>query len=194
MGIKDIILVTVTHLIFLFSFGLGIHNVMKPTNDADCEQQDQHSFKSPGESLKALFWNLFDPGKIEQLGCSAIPERTPRYLGMFLFGLFLLFNVVILMNALIAIMNSTLNVVNMDKVNQWKFARTTIWLKSFDPNFILPCPFNLIEHFVFSIQWICRKCFCAGKPQRNLRKGWKTDRYMLLVEKLSQRYLVRKED
>eukprot|EP00090_Calanus_glacialis_P031989 TRINITY_DN53081_c0_g1_i1.p1 TRINITY_DN53081_c0_g1~~TRINITY_DN53081_c0_g1_i1.p1 ORF type:complete len:172 (-),score=34.10 TRINITY_DN53081_c0_g1_i1:49-564(-) len=144
--------------------------------------------------MKALFWNLFDPGKIEQLGCSAIPQRIPRYMGMFLFGMFLLFNVVILMNALIAIMNSTLNVVNMDKIKQWKFARTTIWLRHFDPNYVLPCPFNLIEFLVFSVQYIYKKCLCSSKQQKHLRKGWKTDSYMLLVEKLSQRYLVREED
>merc|ERR1711970_1243171 len=138
---------------------------------------------------------MFDPGKIEQLGCSEIQQKTPRYLGMFLFGAFLLFNVVILLNALIAIMNSTLKVVHMDKVKKWKFARTTMWLKHFDSNYILPCPFNLLEYLYFFIVYIFKRCFSNYNQQaRHWKDSWGTDRYMILVEKLSQRYLVREED
>eukprot|EP00092_Neocalanus_flemingeri_P103120 GFUD01131922.1.p1 GENE.GFUD01131922.1~~GFUD01131922.1.p1 ORF type:complete len:840 (+),score=155.46 GFUD01131922.1:47-2566(+) len=192
--VKDIVLVTVTHLIFLFSFGLGIYYIMQATNDEKCEEKDRHMFRTPGDSFKALFWNLFDPGKIEQLGCKSIPEKAPRYLGMGLFFMFLLFNVVILMNALIAIMNSTLNAVNMDKIKQWKFARTGIWLQYISTNFILPCPFNLIEFLVLFVRFVYAKCTCQPKEQKNLRKEWNTARYMSLVEKLSERYRIHEED
>jgi len=168
---------------------------MRVTDDSVCKTNESHSFHDLIDSSKSLFWNLFDPGKIEQLGCSDIPQRAPRKVGMFLFGAYLLFNVIILLNALVAIMNSTLNVVNMDKVNQWKFARTTMWLKHFDSNYVLPCPFNLLEYLHFSIIYIFKSCFCKNNQQaRKWIDWWDTDRYMALVEKLSQRYLVREED
>ena len=175
--IKDILLVTVTHLIFLFAFGLGIYSVMRVTDDSVCKTNESHSFHDLIDSSKSLFWNLFDPGKIEQLGCSDIPQRAPRKVGMFLFGAYLLFNVIILLNALVAIMNSTLNVVNMDKVNQWKFARTTMWLKHFDSNYVLPCPFNLLEYLHFSIIYIFKSCFCKNNQQaKRWMDSWDTDR------------------
>ena len=126
--------------------------------------------------FKFLYWNLFDPAKIEQFGSSPDNCKAPRVLGMILFAVFLLFSVVIIMNALIAIMNSTLNEINMDKIKQWKFARTTMWLTHFDKKYVLPVPFNLLEILVDLARYIYRRCTCQNKKQTNLRKGWKTDR------------------
>ena len=173
--INDIFLVAVVFLIFLFSFGLGIYSVMRVTDDSVCDKT--HSFHKLNDSFRSLFWNFFDPGKIEQLGCSEISQKTPRYLGMILFGAFLLFNVIILLNALIAIMNSTLQEVNMDKVSRWKFERTTMWLKHFDSNYVLPCPFNLLEYITFFIIYIFNCCFCRKKEkERKWMDDWDTDR------------------
>eukprot|EP00092_Neocalanus_flemingeri_P048313 GFUD01055058.1.p1 GENE.GFUD01055058.1~~GFUD01055058.1.p1 ORF type:complete len:494 (-),score=83.58 GFUD01055058.1:98-1372(-) len=190
---KDIILVAISFLIFLIAFGLGIFYLMKNVNDEDVEEECKHQLHDTTEVFKTLFWNLFDPASIEDFGCRKIKGSAPRYLAMFLFAMFLIFNFLILMNALIALMNSTLNAVNMNKVQQWKFERTSIWLRYLDLGFVLPCPFNLIEVVVKMVKTVFRKCR-SPEDTSHLAEKSETKRYMELVEELSKRYLLREED
>ena len=153
---KDIFLVAVCFLIFLQSFGLGIFYLMKDVKDADSDCK--HSLHHTSDVYKSLFWNIFDPATIEDFGCSRIQEFLPRYIAMLLFGMFLLVNFIILMNALIAIMNVTLSVLNKDKMLLWKFERTSIWLRYLDSGCVLPSPFNILELTVRLLRYPIRRC------------------------------------
>eukprot|EP00090_Calanus_glacialis_P035135 TRINITY_DN60052_c0_g1_i1.p1 TRINITY_DN60052_c0_g1~~TRINITY_DN60052_c0_g1_i1.p1 ORF type:complete len:116 (-),score=26.59 TRINITY_DN60052_c0_g1_i1:30-377(-) len=90
-------------------------------------------------------------------------------------------------------MNSTLNVVNKDKMMQWKYERTAIWLRYLDSGCVLPCPFNLLEMFVILCKYLFGKCnpgeIISPETERLAIK-----RYLELVEKLSTRYLHQEED
>ena len=55
-----------------------------------------------------LFWNIFDPGTIDEFGCNGDPAG-PRYVAMGLFALYLLLTIIILLNTLIAIMSNSVN-------------------------------------------------------------------------------------
>ena len=45
---------------------------------------------------------------------------------MFLWGTYQIINVVIIMNLLIALMNSTIAAIQDDKITEWRFARTQV--------------------------------------------------------------------
>ena len=71
-------------------------------------------------------------------------------------------NVMILMNLLIAMMNATMIKVQAEKVKEWKFARTGIWLKFFARDLVMPVPFNLVENLIQVWGW-------AGYPACSAR-------------------------
>jgi dTDP-4-amino-4,6-dideoxygalactose transaminase len=64
---------------------------------------------------------------------------------MFLWWVYQCLNIIILMNLLIAMMNASMQVIQLDKITQWKFARTEIWLKFLEKKKGLPVPLNLVE-------------------------------------------------
>ena len=59
---------------------------------------------------------------------------------------------VIMMNLLIAIMNTTLEIVQDKKLLYWKFVRAGIWIRFFDDSRALPPPYNLFNicTYIFS--------------------------------------------
>ena len=78
------------------------------------------------KTIKTLFWSLFDPGHPEFVEC---PPGSPRYTVMVMWYFYNIIVVIILLNLLIAIMNSSINSVHAESINAWKFQRTTVQLK-----------------------------------------------------------------
>lgn len=157
---KDIFLVGVAYALFLFSFSLGMKFVMDLSAFDTCKFEDTltngslvpfsldkeaNQFTKFEYALKTSLWSLFDPGHPEVVGCST---GFPRYLAMSMWFIYQASIVMILMNLLIAMMNSTINSIQAEKIVEWKFARTDIWLQFYDKQMVLPVPLNLLE-FLF---------------------------------------------
>ena len=80
-------------------------------------------------------------------------------------------NQFILITLLIAIMNNTIQVIQKQKINEWKFARTEIWLKVFDQNRNVPPPFNLLEILIRKIRDATRSTSrCSVVEMRIVRR------------------------
>ena len=111
-------------------------------------------------ALKSLFWVLFDPGQPEKVGCKRNFAGT---LGLCVWGLYQIINVVVLLNVCVALMNNTMMKIESNKENMWKFYRTDAWLIFID-DVSLPIPFNI---WSLLINWLYRM---AGyeKEQTNL--------------------------
>ena len=113
-------------------------------------------------AFKSLFWVLFDPGHPELVGCKRDIAGT---LGLCLWGLYQIINVVVLLNICVALMNNTMMMIESNKENIWKFYRTDAWLLFID-DVNLPIPFNLWSIFINQLyRW-------AGyeKDQRDLSR------------------------
>ena len=104
-------------------------------------------------ALKTSFWNIFDPGHPEHVGCNYGFSRT---VGIWMWGLFQVINVTILLNLCVALMNSTISAINMDKERIWKFYRTDSWML-FLVDKSLPIPFN-IWSFLMDVINYCFHC------------------------------------
>ena len=93
-----------------------------------------------------LFWSVLDPGnKEKELNFSAGDLRGYVATGLLL--LYQILVVILLLNLLIALMNSTVQKVEDQKLLYWKFVRTSIWYEFFDDQGGVPIPFSIINVF-----------------------------------------------
>ena len=70
--------------------------------------------------FKLLFWNIFDPGTdIDQFGSDQCKPLVLRYFAMFYFALYLLLTVIVLLNTLIAIMNTSIEAFSRKEESSW---------------------------------------------------------------------------
>merc|ERR1719367_1195969 len=77
--------------------------------------------------------------------------------------------VIVLLNLLIAIMNSRIQKVYDRKQLYWKFARTSIWIEYFDQGSGIPIPFSIINvfHLLFNGMFLIIKYFRKMHNKRN---------------------------
>jgi hypothetical protein len=107
-------------------------------------------------ALKTLCWSIFEPGHPEVIGCS---EGVSRYISYFMFAMYNVVIVIILLNLLVALMGDVMCVVEDDKINNWKFHRTHVWMEYCRKVAVLPSPLNLPD---LAINMIRRACLKRG--------------------------------
>ena len=158
--LPDIITVVITFLVVLFSFGIGVfYFVISPSNDGDVQQMNAtiHHHKIYflrnieqnypnytqwsvvfGKVLENMAWTILNPGPSD---FTDISGRTVEIL----FAVYQCIIVVILLNLLIVMMNTTVQRLQDKKHLYWKFARTSIWLEFMKDGVVLPPPFLLLS-------------------------------------------------
>ena len=87
-------------------------------------------------------WTLLTPGQNEEY----IPDtsESDSIGARVLYFIYQIFIIIILLNLLIAIMNSTVQRLQDKRQLYWKFVRTSIWIDHFDDNLLVPMPFSLL--------------------------------------------------
>ena len=104
--IKSVSLVFICFIIMLVSFGIGNFYLMKYLHfNRNFHDGKPVTIYNIGDNL---YWSLYNLNLDLYGERRQVEEVEARYTAMFLFGAFLMFNVLILMNALIALMNNTL--------------------------------------------------------------------------------------
>ena len=105
---------------------------------------DQKNHITFNETFKTLFWNIVDTGRKGD----AIPNEG--VLGEFTYIMYFTYNiliVIVLLNLLIAIMNSTVQRLEDRRQLYWKYTRTSIWIEHFDDSMALPMPYSCLHIF-----------------------------------------------
>uniref|UniRef100_A0AAV2MJB8 Ion transport domain-containing protein n=1 Tax=Knipowitschia caucasica TaxID=637954 RepID=A0AAV2MJB8_KNICA len=95
------------------------------------------------ESFKTLFWSIFGLSEV----ISVVLKYDHKFIeniGYVLYGVYNVTMVVVLLNMLIAMINSSYQEIEEDADVEWKFARAKLWLSYFDEGRTLPAPFNLV--------------------------------------------------
>ena len=125
-----------------------------------------------GNVLMTLFWTALDPGnKAEDLDYNNNDMRGTMATALII--LYQVMIVIVLLNLLIAIMNSRIQKVYDRKQLYWKFARTSIWIEYFDQGSGIPIPFSIINvlllsfYGMFLIIKYFRKMHKQKKPTRH---------------------------
>uniref|UniRef100_A0A8C9P7H1 Transient receptor potential cation channel subfamily C member 3 n=1 Tax=Spermophilus dauricus TaxID=99837 RepID=A0A8C9P7H1_SPEDA len=127
------------------------------------------AFTTVEESFKTLFWSIFGLSEVTSVVLK-YDHKFIENIGYVLYGIYNVTMVVVLLNMLIAMINSSYQEIEDDSDVEWKFARSKLWLSYFDDGKTLPPPFSLVpspKSFVYLIMRIINFSKCR---RRRLQK------------------------
>ncbi|XP_063959299.1 short transient receptor potential channel 4-like [Lytechinus pictus] len=165
----------------------------------DCSDLKVH-FNSIVDATITLFWSLFGLIGIDILNLPA-NQQVQQIAGVVMYVLFHLLAVLVLLNALIAVMSNVYNAVEENADVEWKYSRTALWMSFMDDMFTVPPPFNLLPDMGDFFHH-CTLC-CNTKngndteiqhtedDQREYRSVHYDD-YQRVIKQLMERYVARR--
>ncbi|XP_048189450.1 short transient receptor potential channel 3 isoform X7 [Perognathus longimembris pacificus] len=132
------------------------------------------AFTTVEESFKTLFWSIFGLSEVTSVVLK-YDHKFIENIGYVLYGIYNVTMVVVLLNMLIAMINSSYQEIEDDSDVEWKFARSKLWLSYFDDGKTLPPPFSLVpspKSFVYFIMRILNLSKCRRRRlQKDLEMG-----------------------
>ncbi|CAO2613220.1 Short transient receptor potential channel 3 [Lemmus lemmus] len=132
------------------------------------------AFTTVEESFKTLFWSIFGLSEVTSVVLK-YDHKFIENIGYVLYGIYNVTMVVVLLNMLIAMINSSYQEIEDDSDVEWKFARSKLWLSYFDDGKTLPPPFSLVpspKSFVYFIMRITNLSKCRRRRlQKDLELG-----------------------
>ncbi|XP_051512245.1 short transient receptor potential channel 6 [Myxocyprinus asiaticus] len=137
--VKDIFKFMVIFIMVFVAFMLGMFNLYSYYLGA--KQND--AFTTVEESFKTLFWAIFGLSEVKSVVINN-GHKFIENIGYVLYGVYNVTMVIVLLNMLIAMINSSFQEIEDDADVEWKFARAKLWFSYFEEGGTLPVPFNLI--------------------------------------------------
>ncbi|CAI5643594.1 unnamed protein product [Oreochromis niloticus] len=137
--VKDIFKFMVIFILVFLAFMIGMFNLYSYYRGA--KQND--AFTTLEESFKTLFWAIFGLSEVR----SVVVNNEHKFIentGYVLYGVYNVTMVIVLLNMLIAMINSSFQEIEDDADVEWKFARAKLWFSYFEEGRTLPVPFNLV--------------------------------------------------
>ncbi|KAL8587650.1 hypothetical protein ACOMHN_045339 [Nucella lapillus] len=208
-------------ILVLFSFACGLNHLYwyysqvharecaLGTDDQKAESCNRkyRSFANLFEILQSLYWAIFGLVDLEHA------ELKPRFqhefteiVGKLMFGTYSYIALVVLLNMLIAMMSNSYQLIYSQADEEWKFARSKLWISYFDDSGTLPTPFNFIpspKTVYYILRWFKNKlCFCSSKQKHNRWQSIKKIvkklneremRYQAVMRDLIKRYIMHKQ-
>uniref|UniRef100_A0A671RDK0 Short transient receptor potential channel 7-like n=1 Tax=Sinocyclocheilus anshuiensis TaxID=1608454 RepID=A0A671RDK0_9TELE len=165
--VKDIFKFMVIFIMVFVAFMIGMFNLYSYYLGAKYNP----AFTTVEESFKTLFWSIFGLSEVVSVVLK-YDHKFIENIGYILYGVYNVTMVVVLLNMLIAMINSSYQEIEEDADVEWKFARAKLWLSYFDEGRTLPAPFNLVptpKSFYYLIIWVksCLIRLCKGKGHRH---------------------------
>ncbi|XP_077589652.1 short transient receptor potential channel 7b [Stigmatopora nigra] len=167
--VKDIFKFMVIFIMVFVAFMIGMFNLYSYYLGAKYNP----AFTTVEESFKTLFWSIFGLSEV----ISVVLKYDHKFIeniGYVLYGVYNVTMVVVLLNMLIAMINSSYQEIEEDADVEWKFARAKLWLSYFDEGRTLPAPYNLVpspKSFYYLIlrvkSGLMGICDERGRPRRN---------------------------
>uniref|UniRef100_A0A8C6V1B8 Transient receptor potential cation channel, subfamily C, member 7b n=1 Tax=Neogobius melanostomus TaxID=47308 RepID=A0A8C6V1B8_9GOBI len=164
--VKDIFKFMVIFIMVFVAFMIGMFNLYSYYLGAKYNP----AFTTVEESFKTLFWSIFGLSEV----ISVVLKYDHKFIeniGYVLYGVYNVTMVVVLLNMLIAMINSSYQEIEEDADVEWKFARAKLWLSYFDEGRTLPAPYNLVpspKSFYYMVLRIksCLIHLCKAKGHR----------------------------
>lgn len=135
------------------------------------------------ESFKTLFWAIFGLSEVKSVVIN-YKHKFIENIGYVLYGVYNVTMVIVLLNMLIAMINSSFQEIEDDADVEWKFARAKLWFSYFEEGRTLPVPFNLVPSPKSLLYLLIRIKKCISKPFLCQKKSFQEDAEM---NKLDQR-------
>uniref|UniRef100_A0A3B3DSC8 Transient receptor potential cation channel, subfamily C, member 6a n=1 Tax=Oryzias melastigma TaxID=30732 RepID=A0A3B3DSC8_ORYME len=137
--VKDIFKFMVIFLLVFLAFMIGMFNLYSYYLGA--KQND--AFTTLEESFKTLFWAIFGLSEVKSVVINN-GHKFIENIGYVLYGVYNVTMVIVLLNMLIAMINSSFQEIEDHADVEWKFARAKLWFSYFEEGRTLPVPFNLV--------------------------------------------------
>ncbi|XP_058042022.1 short transient receptor potential channel 6 isoform X1 [Ahaetulla prasina] len=163
--VKDIFKFMVIFIMVFVAFMIGMFNLYSYYLGA----KQNEAFTTVEESFKTLFWAIFGLSEVKSVVIN-YNHKFIENIGYVLYGVYNVTMVIVLLNMLIAMINSSFQEIEDDADVEWKFARAKLWFSYFEEGRTLPVPFNLVPSpkslLYFSLRiktWIFKLLFCHAK-------------------------------
>ncbi|XP_017320832.1 short transient receptor potential channel 6 [Ictalurus punctatus] len=137
--VKDIFKFMVIFIMVFVAFMFGMFNLYSYYLGA----KQNNAFTTVEESFKTLFWAIFGLSEVKSVVINN-GHKFIENIGYVLYGVYNVIMVIVLLNMLIAMINSSFQEIEDDADVEWKFARAKLWFSYFEEGGTLPVPFNLI--------------------------------------------------
>ncbi|XP_060577329.1 transient receptor potential-gamma protein-like isoform X3 [Ruditapes philippinarum] len=162
-----------------------------PNDKIDPCDRKYKSFANLFEIIQSLYWAIYGLVDLDHLELEESHEFT-EFIGKLMFGSYSWIGFVILLNLLIAMMSNSYQCISSQSDEEWKFARSRLWISYFDESGTLPVPFNIIpspKTFYYIVLWFREKLFLCSKDRK--RNRWQSIRqlrnYTKVVKKINER-------
>nr|pir trp3 protein - rat [Rattus norvegicus] len=166
--VKDIFKFMVLFIMVFLAFMIGMFILYSYYLGAKVDP----AFTTVEESFKTLFWSIFGLSEVTSVVLK-YDHKFIENIGYVLYGIYNVTMVVVLLNMLIAMINSSYQEIEDDSDVEWKFARSKLWLSYFDdgktlPPPLVPCP----KSFVYFIMRIVNFPKCRRRRlQKDIEMG-----------------------
>ncbi|CAH8853337.1 unnamed protein product [Trichobilharzia szidati] len=157
------------------------------------------------EIVQSLYWSAY--GLIDLTSFNLeYPHVFTEFVGKLTFGTYSYIAFIVLLNMLIAMMNSSYEQIVGQVDVEWKFARSKLWISFFGEGCTVPVPFNIIptpKSFMYMMNSL-KKLFLNCYKEKLHRNNWETvrqrvkqvkereARYQVVMRELTKRYIMYK--
>ncbi|XP_077985518.1 short transient receptor potential channel 4-like isoform X2 [Glandiceps talaboti] len=197
---NDIVKFLAIFCFVLLAFTIGLtqlykfYSTLTIINCIDEEGACSGGFTSFISTLRTLFWNLFGLIVLEDLQTNANHVLTEG-IGEFAFAAYHVIGIIILLNALIAMMSNTYTRIEENSDTEWKFARARLWLDYIQKGSTAPPPFNVIPsvktiyRFLNHVKyWLCPRLRKKRNKKQKAAKAEFENNYEMISQQLVVRY------
>ncbi|XP_059157751.1 short transient receptor potential channel 4-like isoform X3 [Physella acuta] len=222
--IMDLVQFGCVFCLVLFSFACGLNHLYwyyadrhaqdctaalpENPNPPSCDRK-YRSFANLWEIVQSLYWAIY--GLVDLDHAELQPKfkhEFTEFVGKLMFGTYSWIGLIVLLNMLIAMMSNSYQRIYSQADEEWKFARSKLWISYFEDSGTLPPPFNVIpspKTFYYIVLWFKNKlcsCFCSKAQKRNrwqsIKKivkkiNEKEIRYQAVMRDLIKRYIMQKQ-
>ncbi|KAG7479374.1 short transient receptor potential channel 6 [Solea senegalensis] len=202
--VKDIFKFMVIFITVFVAFMVGMFNLYSYYLGAKYND----AFTTLEESFKTLFWAIFGLSEVKSVVIN-INHKFIENTGYVLYGVYNIIMVIVLLNMLIAMFNSSFQEIQDDADVEWKFARAKLWFSYFEQGGTLPVPFNLVpspKSVISLLLWIREFLWAQNKESSNdetelnklrqqedlsVEESHCSTRYQKIMNRLVKRYIVK---
>ena len=134
---KDIFTISINYILVLITFSTCILFVSRVQiytfNNYTGYQYEDNDWKESDKDvsftdiLVSLFWEVFNPGPADDDTFSSSSDFSTHLIIM-LYAIYQILAIIVILNLLIALMNSTIQRIQDKQLLYWKFERASIWL------------------------------------------------------------------
>ncbi|XP_036364090.1 transient receptor potential-gamma protein-like isoform X2 [Octopus sinensis] len=213
--VADIVKFISVYFLVLFSFACGLNHLYwyyAALRAEECEAGVTHScdikyrsFANLFEILQSLYWAIYGLIDLEDAHLKE-PHHFTELIGKLMFGSYSLIAIIVLLNMLIAMMSNSYQIISSQADEEWKFARSRLWISYFAEGATVPPPFNIFpspKSFTNTVASVKNLLLAHTAEQKTAK--WKNVRstvsninkreirYQVVIRKLISRYIMNKQ-